>query len=88
MYQSKYKAVIHTHRFTGEQRVFFQKRVNGELKVVKKTHPRGNTLVTGYRKLTNLMGGQMTGMIPVYRDEQVLWDGQPCEDQLGIGRDW
>lgn len=74
----KYRAVIQTNLNTGVHRVFFKKVINGEVKVVEKTKPTGSYKVTGYPSLSNVTV-RLRGVIPVFYDEQIEWNGQNCE---------
>lgn len=77
----KYKAIIQKNLLTGEERVFFHRRINGETKVVYKNSPFGMLKVTGYTTLP-LVYSNLRHAIPVYFNEQVMWDGKPCEHEL------
>ena len=80
--RSKFKAVIQTSHVTGVSRVFYRKSINGKLKVVlKEIRPSSSYRVTGYPCL-NTVNMNLKGAVPVYRDEQVLYDGKPCEHML------
>lgn len=74
----KYRAVIQTNLMTGVHRVFFKKAINGEVKIVEKTKPNGSYKVTGYPSLAHVKAG-LKDCIPVYKDEQIEWNGQNCE---------
>lgn len=73
-----YKAVIQKHRHTGEQRVFFMKRINGIRRVCTKNHPLGQLKVTNYSSLQNAVNN-LTNTIKVGWDEVLLWNGENCE---------
>ena len=80
--RSKLKAVIQTSHHTGVSRVFYRKKINGKLKVVlKEVRPSSSYRVTGYRGLS-VVRNVLKDATPVYRDEQVLYNGEPCEAML------
>lgn len=82
--KAKYKAVIHTALHNGESRVFYTKRINDKVKVVKtKGKHLGTYEVTGYKTLSNVVVA-LKNCIPVYLDEQVEYMGEPCEHKLGV----
>lgn len=81
MPKRKYKAIIQTSLTTGVHRVFILKKINDSLKIVEKTKPTGSYRVTGYTKLAQL-SKVLKNAIPVYIDEQILWNGQNCEVSL------
>ena len=81
--RSNLKAVLQSHTFTGASRVFYSKRINGVSRVVCKTGMlRRPYTVTGYPTLKNVLTS-LKGAVPVGHDEQVLFDGEPCETYLG-----
>ena len=76
------KAVIQSHCFTGANRLFYRKKINGVSRVVYKTGQlRRPYVVTGYKSLWQAAHG-LKDAINVGLDEQVLYDGEACEDYL------
>lgn len=69
------RCLIHTQKFTGEHRVFFMERG----KVRKKVRPDGPSVGTGYPSLSSVM--RLSGVIPVYADEQLMWCDKVCSWQ-------
>lgn len=78
---SHYKAVIQTSRTNGEHRVFFLE----DGVVYRKIHPDGIAKRVGYTGLTQLAKG-LKNTVTVGWDEQVLWDGVPCDHCLTAQR--
>ena len=77
----RFKAVIQKSGHTGEERVFFYRRINGKSKIVYKSKPSGMLKVTGYHCLSQVFRVTVGG-ICVGFDEQVMCNGEPCEDVL------
>lgn len=77
------KAVIQTNHITGEHRVFYMGYVNGVLKVLSVFSQNLKAYkVTGYTGLREIERN-LVNATPVFRDEQILLNGEPCEHLLG-----
>jgi hypothetical protein len=72
----RYRAVIQTHHFTGETRLFFKYKGN----ICKVVRPDQKPIPVGYNSLSSVLY-LLKNADAVYMDEQVMWAGKPMDWQ-------